>query len=646
MTEAFQLGVDVGGTFTDLALWDGDRLHTGKIPTSADQSEAVVEGIRRMHPGRVAALLHGTTVATNALLERRGARTALITDGGREDVLEIGRQDRPSLYDTTIDRPAPLVPATGRFAPGHPDDLAAALREYGAEAVAIALLYAYADPSTERELAAMVAAALPGIPVSRSAIVAPEFREFERTSTTVLNAYLGPITGRYLEQLSQRAYAAGIADRVQVMRSSGGLIDGVTAAALPAAILLSGPAGGAVAAAELGTALGYDHVISFDMGGTSTDVCRIDGGRPELLYERPVEGYPCRLPSVAIHTVGAGGGSIGWVDAGGALRAGPRSAGANPGPAAYDRGGIEAAVTDANVVLGRIDPAGSPDSGLHIDAGAARSALNRLGAPLGLDPVATAHGIVEIIEARMARAVRTVSVEKGHDPRNAILVAFGGAGGLHATALARRLGMAGVVVPPHCGVFSAVGLLLSPPRADAARSIPPTAAVTSIEPALAAVRSAVAADLERMTGSAGATASSVDVRYAGQSHEITVSYDPGDGEAALRRRFEDTHRTRNGFTLPDAAIEAVTVRAAATGTPALDWDQTAPIPKPGDPRRGTRRAVVAGREEEVAIWWRPCLPPGTEVCGPAVIAEPAATTWIDPGERAVAGSGGELEVTW
>ena len=646
MTETVRFGIDVGGTFTDLARWDGIRLRTGKIPTSADQSEAVVAGIRRMHAGSVAALLHGTTVATNALLERRGARTALITDAGREDVLEIGRQDRPSLYDTAVDRPAPLVPAAGRFAAGDAAALVAGLRGYGAEAAAIALLYAYEDPSPERELAAALAAGLPGVPVSLSGEVAPEFREFERTSTTVLNAYLGPITGRYLEHLSQQAAGAGIADQVQVMRSSGGLIDAAAAAALPAAILLSGPAGGAVAAAALGSALGHGHIVSFDMGGTSTDVCRIDGGRPELLYERPIEGYPCRLPSVAIHTVGAGGGSIGWVDAGGALRAGPRSAGAIPGPAAYGRGGREATVTDANVVLGRIDPAGSPASGLTIEVAAARNALERLGAPLGLDPVATAAGIIEIIEARMARAIRTVSVEEGHDPRDAVLMAFGGAGGLHATALARRLDMAGVVIPPHCGVFSAVGLLLSPPRADAARSIPPADDPAVIETALRILRSAVAADLGRMAGTEGDVVSSVDVRYAGQSHEITVPFTPGDGSTALRRRFEDAHRTRNGFFLPDAPIEAVTVRAAATGTPALRWEQTATAPDGDEARRGVRTVIVAGAAADAAIWWRPSLTPGTEIVGPAVVAESEATTWIGPGERAVAGPGGELAVTW
>jgi len=318
------LGVDVGGTFTDLFLWDGSEIHTAKLPTTtADQSEAVLEGAAEL-ADHVESFLHGTTAATNALLERTGARTLLVTSPGFEDVIEIGRQDRPSLYDPFADRPKPLVERGDRVPDLAEVDLT------GVEAVAVSLLRSYEDPSEEREIGREVARLAPDVTVSLSSDVVAEFREFERTSTTVLNAYLTPVVADYLGRLEAGVRSSGLADAIAVMRSSGGLISGSDAAALPAAILLSGPAGGVVAAAAIGTAIGRDHIIAFDMGGTSTDVCRIQNGKPEISYERAVAGYPCRMPSTAIHTVGAGGGSIGWIDTGGSLRVGPRSAGAEP----------------------------------------------------------------------------------------------------------------------------------------------------------------------------------------------------------------------------------------------------------------------------------------------------------------------------
>ncbi|MBO0847368.1 MAG: hydantoinase/oxoprolinase family protein, partial [Nocardioides sp.] len=354
------LGVDVGGTFTDLVAWDGRTVVTGKVSTSVDQSEAVVAGAKSVSGDAApAALLHGSTIATNALLERKGARTALVTDPGFEDVLEIGRQDRPSLYDPDADRPQPLVPAQLRLPRDDLDGLITALTTADVEAVAVALLYSFRHPSAERELGRLLAQRLPGLAISLSSRVAPEFREFERVSTTVLNAYLMPVVDAYTRRLADRLTHAELSGDVQVMHSSGGLMPLSRAGLLPAATLLSGPAGGVVAAAALGTAMGYRHLISFDMGGTSTDVSRVDDGRPAVAYQRSIEGYACRFPAVAVHTVGAGGGSLGWADPGGALRVGPRSAGAHPGPACYGRGGEEATVTDANLLLGRLDPDGA-----------------------------------------------------------------------------------------------------------------------------------------------------------------------------------------------------------------------------------------------------------------------------------------------
>ncbi len=644
------LGVDVGGTFTDLAWWDGETLHAAKTSSTPDQSEGVESGARGLLGDRAVPLLvHGTTVATNALLERDGADTVLVTNHGFEDLIEIGRQARPSLYDPFADRPAPLVDREARFgwSSGAEDRLVAWLRARRPEAVAVSFLYGFRDTDAEEAVVSLVRSAFPDLPVSPSHRVVPEFREYERTSTTVVNAYLRPKVEAYLHRLADRVVPQP-AERLLVMRSSGGLMPPADAAELAAAILLSGPAGGVVAAAALGETMGYHRIVSFDMGGTSTDVCRVEQGRPEVVYERAIEGQVARLPSVAVHTVGAGGGSIGWADPGRALRVGPRSAGAFPGPACYGRGGTEPAVTDANLVLGRIDPAGRLAGSLPLDLQAAGAALRALGRELGLDPVATALGMIEVVEAHMERAIRAVSVEEGADPRSAVLVAFGGAGGLHASALARRLEMAGVVVPPYAGVFSAVGLLLSPPRHDTARSVLLAAAdADRLDPAVTEVADDVASRLRAQTGSEPERVeTAVDVRYLGQSHETTVPYRPGEGWDRLAVRFHRAHAARNGFARPDDPIEAVTVRAAAVGRPALSWGDLPEHRPVGEARLATRQVVTAEGPMDAAVWWRPGMRPGTEVVGPCVVEEGEATIYLGPGERGLLHPSGALEVTW
>ncbi|MEX2419867.1 MAG: hydantoinase/oxoprolinase family protein [Acidimicrobiia bacterium] len=646
--------VDVGGTFTDIVVWDGTDLTTGKVPTTPDQSVGVVEALDRFAPDGTR-LVHGTTAATNAVLQRRGARTALVTDAGFEDLIEIGRQDRPSLYDITQVRPDPIAPPALRFGfggRGWPDDsgsvdaddlarLCDAVAAGAPEAVAVSLLYSFAHRDREAAVARALDARLPNVPVSLSSEVVAEFREFERASTTLLNAYLTPVVADYLRRLGEVVGAAGVIGSPSVMRSSGGLMSLEAAAALPASIILSGPAGGAVAAGALGTALGRQTVVSFDMGGTSTDVCRIEDGRPEVGYERSIDGMPCRMPSVAIHTVGAGGGSVGWADPGGALRVGPRSAGAEPGPASYGRGGLEAAVTDADLVLGMIGADVQLGGSLRLDSRAAETALRRLGDSVGLGVADTALGVVAVVESHMERAIRSVSVEQGVDPRGSVLVAFGGAGGLHASALARRLGMASVIIPAHAGVFSAFGMLLAPPRADAARSVllqdgadleEPTHAVTN--EALRAMPDARTVDLV------------MDVRYRGQSHETSVPYRPGKGWDVLSQRFHDAHRQRNGFARPDDPIELVTIRAEATGNPALTWAEVPHRVESGDPSRGTRQVLTGAGEVAASVWWRASLAPGSEVMGPAVIEESEATTFVGVGERVVVHESGALEVSW
>jgi N-methylhydantoinase A len=652
------VGVDVGGTFTDAVLWDGERLDSLKVLTRPDQSEGVVEaldaiGARRAH------LMHGTTAATNAVLERSGARTALVTDAGFEDLIEIGRQDRPSLYDTGVERTPPLVERDHRVGlPGRHrpeagpagaleadlEALAGRVAALQPEAVAVSMLYSYADAGRERLVAAALRSVLGELPLSLSCEVAPEFREFERASTTILDAYLRPVVSRYLERLEHAVAVGDLAATTSVLRSSGGLLSLTAAAALPVATLLSGPAGGVVAAAALGTAAGRGSVVSFDMGGTSTDVCRIDGGRPEVTYERPIDGLPCRMPSVAVHTVGAGGGSIAWVDGGGALRVGPRSAGAVPGPAAYGRGGVAATVTDANIALGRMATASPLAGTVILDHSAAVSALARVAEMAGITVERAALGVIEVVEAHMERAIRTVSVEEGVDPRHSALVAFGGAGGLHATALARRLDMAGVIVPRLSGVFSALGLLLSPPRADAARSSRP--GPDTLEEAVAEVLAAARGAHWARPGAEVAARILVDARYVGQSHETPVPYEPGEGWEALVERFHLAHRTRNGFDRRSDPVEVVTVRAEVEGEPALRWDgMPGPVPD-GEARRGTRSVLTARGEVEAAVWWRPGMRPGSEVEGPGVLEEPGATTFVGVGERATVTEDGALEVDW
>lgn len=569
-----RLGADSGGTFTDLVGTDGRIL---KIPsTPHDPGAAVVAGVGRIDPNPnqpVSLLAHGTTVATNCLLERRGAVVALVTGDGFGDVVEIGRQSRPSLYDQWVDRPEPLVPRHMRIElPGRLDasgvemeplDLARLSVPDGTEAVAVCLLHSDLNPSHEQAVTASLR--VQGWDVSASHEIAPEFREFERTSTTVVNAYLRPVCRPYLEGLSSSA------SEVAVMTSAGGLVDLETAAQVPAALLLSGPAGGVRAAAAVAAACGYSDAVSFDMGGTSTDVCLILDGEPAPASMREVDGHPIRLPSLDVHTIGSGGGSIATIDSGGALRVGPRSAGAVPGPACYGRGGTEPTVTDANVVLGRIHASASfPGLGV-LDADAAARSFEEA----SLD----ASGVIDVVNAQMEQALRSVTVERGVDPAGLALVAFGGAGPLHACDLAEMCGIPVVIIPGAAGVLSAVGLLCSPRRHGLVRSWPTPLdhdgldhelqqlAELAVERLLAGAAEveSVSADPSaadaRTSGSAATplrqdvtVTTWVDCRYAGQSHELQVlSVD----------QFESVHRSRNGYSPQGVEIEVVAFRAIA-----------------------------------------------------------------------------------
>jgi N-methylhydantoinase A/oxoprolinase/acetone carboxylase beta subunit len=585
------VGADSGGTFTDVVGTDGRIL---KIPsTPLDPGDAVRAGLDALAPDGASLLSHGTTVATNALLERSGAVVALVTTEGLGDVIEIARQSRPSLYDPWVDRPVPLVARSHRIevrerldASGSvitpPADGAIGELPEGVDVVAVCLLHADLDPRHERQLAAELRAR--GIVVSASHEVAPEFREYERLVTTVVNASLQPVCGPYLQGLER------IADQVVVMSSAGGLVDVGAAAAVPAALLLSGPAAGVRAAASVAAACGHPDAISFDMGGTSTDVCLILNGEPAPAAMREVDGLPIRLPSLDVHTIGAGGGSIARIDDGGALVVGPESAGAVPGPACYGRGGTLATVTDADLALGRI-PVGATFPGLGtLDHDASLAALR----DAGVD----AEGVIAVVDAQMEGALRTVSVERGVDPSGLALVAFGGAGPLHACALAQAVGIPTVIVPAAAGVLSAVGLLSSPRRREVVRSWPTPADHKGLERALEDLADEVVATMCSSTGLAAAeldVRTAVDCRYRGQSHELrVVSVDD----------FADAHRDRNGYVLDDVAVEVTALRAVAE----------APAPAT------IEQVLDASGGDDVQ-----------DVSGPTVVARADCTIWVPEG---------------
>ena len=619
------VGVDIGGTFTDVAVFGDGGLTGFKVPTTVAPADAVTGAIDWLSDD---VFLHGTTAATNALLEERGADVALVTGAGFEDLVEIGRQDRPSLYDSSVDRPPALVPRHARI--GHDGDLEAtfaALAGVGAEAVVVGMVDGYRDPTGEQELASVLREAL-DVPVFESTAVSPEFREYERLATALLSAYLTPSVAGYLGRLRSLLPVA----RGLVMTSAGGLLPFERGAANAARLVLSGPAGGVVAAAAVGRHHEHENVISFDMGGTSTDVCRISGGIPAARSGHNVAGRVNRVPSVPVRTIGAGGGSVAWLDRGGALRVGPRSAGSVPGPASYGQGGLEPTVTDANLLVGNIPRELALGGRLHLDGALAEAAVGDLAGAAGMTASACAEGILEVVDSHMEHALRAVSVEEGADPRHSVLVAFGGAGGLHAGRLARRLDIPKVLIPPLSGVLSAVGLLLAAPRTDAARTV----MLASGDGRLAGLAEDTMAEAERQFGEVfGASPASntlvLDCRYTGQSHELEIEADPE--WKAVTVAFENAHQRHFGFVRRGEPIEVVNLRGVATGKAPLTWDQVTPDV-------GTRQPV--GRD---GVWKRPTLPQGLEIDGPAVVVEDSSAVLVEAGERLLVLEDGTLEIT-
>jgi N-methylhydantoinase A len=672
MTMGWRIGVDSGGTFTDICLFDErtGRLAVWKVAsTPADPSHAVAQGVGEAlarvaaRAGDVSYFGHGTTVATNALIQHSGAPTGLITSGGFRDLLEIGRQKRPDLYDLQADKPPVLVERRLRHEVPErlrydgrvetPLDEAAVrtavrvLRDAGVVAVAICFLYSFLDPAHEQAARRIVTEEFPDAFVCVSHEVAPEFREYERLSTTVVNACLGPIMAFYIRGVADRLAVLGVTANPYLTQSNGGVIGFDMAARLPVRTVLSGPSTGVVGAQITARLAGARDVITFDMGGTSTDVGLLQGGEARLARETVVHGYPIKAPMLDIHTVGAGGGSIAFVDTGGLLKVGPRSAGADPGPACYDRGNDEPTVTDANVVLQTLNPSCLLGGRMKVRQDLARAAIDRLAAKLGRDALGTADGIIAVVTANMARAIRVISVQRGHDPRDYTLVAIGGAGPLHAARLAAELDIRRVLVPRNPGILCAMGLLQADLRADFAAT------------RLMALSLAASGDIETIIGElrrrcegwfaeagiepgARRIGFSVDMRYAGQNYELSVPLAAGPITTAtidgLAAGFEAVHRRLYGFVAEDEPVQLVTFRAEAIGIvpkaeirPATDTSL--------DPQAAQfGRRDVWLREEggfvSCPLYDRDRLRAGNRIAGPAIVEQMDATTLIPPGSVA------------
>ena len=669
---AWRIGVDSGGTFTDVCLFDeaSGRVVVWKVSsTPADPSQAVAQGVAEglaqigAAAGDVAYFGHGTTVATNALIQHRGARIGLITSEGFRDLLEIGRQKRPDLYDLQADKPPTLVERRLRLevperlrhdgsveTPLDEAALRAAVRELrtaGVKGVAICFLYSFLDTAHEAAARRIVAEEFPDAFICASHEVAPEFREFERLSTTVVNAYLGPVMAFYIRGVADKLAALGVTPTPHLTQSNGGVISFETAARLPVRTVLSGPSTGVVGAQVTARLSGIDDVITFDMGGTSTDVALMQAGEARLAREAVVHGYPIKAPMLDIHTVGAGGGSIAYVDSGGLLKVGPRSAGADPGPACYGRGNGEPTVTDANVVLQVLNPVELLGGRMKVRQELARAAIDRLGAALGMDAMATAQGIISVVTANMARAIRVISVQRGHDPRDYALVAFGGAGPLHAARLAAELDIKRVLVPRNPGILCAMGLLLADLRADFAttRLLPLSSSVTGeMEEIIAGLRRRCDAwfEDEGIAAAARRVGLTVDMRYAGQNYELSVPLPDGPVTAAaidgLAAGFAAAHQRLYGFVAHGEPMQLVTFRAEATGI--VRKADLRPSPDAGpDPRQAEfgRRDVwlrETGGFVSCPLYDRERLAAGNRIEGPAIVEQMDSTTLVPPGAAA------------
>jgi N-methylhydantoinase A len=668
-----RVAIDIGGTFTDLAAVDEETgsLVVSKASTTPGRlDDGVMSALERsgVPPASVGVLVHGTTVVINAITERRGAATALVTTQGFRDVLEIGRANRPDLYNLSYAKPVPFVPRRLRFEvtermsykgtaltpldEGSLERLAGAIRSAGVRAVAVCFLHAWANPSHERRAAEILAGLLPGVEIVASHEVSGQWREYERTSTTVLSAYVKPVVAAYLGALGDRLDAAGAAGPRYAVRSGGGVASFERAMRAPINLLESGPVAGVLAAAEAGRRLGTGNVLALDVGGTTAKTSAVLDGRLRIETLHHVgrtpsfAGYPVQAPVVEIVEIGAGGGSIAWVDEAGGLHVGPRSAGAEPGPACYGLGGDEATLTDANLVAGRLDPAYFLGGSMRIDPDAAHRALERIGGRLGVGARDAARGVLRFAIAQMAHALRLVSVRRGHDPRDFTFIAYGGAGPLHAAPLARELGIGRVVVPPAPGNFSAFGMLLSEIRSDAVRTHVGPLDASALAPLFAELEKEATAGIEEPSGDL-VVHRFAELRYVGQEHglELPLPDGPIDDDAMTRVREEFDARSREAYAFSlTVPVEIVSARVSV-GAPAVPvrWDMDATASGHAFAPR-TVDVDVHGGERTAEVLERAALEAGRPVAGPCVIEEPTSTTIVLPGQRVRADELGNLVI--
>jgi N-methylhydantoinase A/oxoprolinase/acetone carboxylase beta subunit len=676
------VAVDIGGTFTDVVAADSalGRTYVAKVPTTPGR---LVDGVRDgiLHvlaeaekgPGDVQRIVHGTTVATNAVLERRGARTGVLATEGFEDVLEIGRLRRTRIYDLDIDPETPVFLAPRRRRRGVRERVGAdgevvvALDEAQAreaigelvrgervEALAVVFLHSYRNAGHERRVGELVRELAPDVGVSLSSEVDPTFREYERTVVTAFDAYLRPVVGGYLAELGAELERMGVEAPLQVMQSRGGIASAKLVARRPVSVLLSGPAAGATGGAFAAARSGFASVVTMDVGGTSADVSLVEGGRPQLSSEGSIDGYPLRVPMVDLSTIGAGGGSIAWLDRGGGFRVGPRSAGAEPGPACYGRGGSEPTVTDASLVLGYLDPGSFAGGVLRLDPDRAAAALAALGAKLGLSPVEAAAGVHRVVNAKMADEIRLLAARRGQDPRDLALVVLGGAGPIHGGRVAAELAAAAVLVPGLPGVLSAFGLLVSNVEHERAETVAAPAALAdpaALEAELVRLEAEVAGLMaqERVPEGAARTSRSADMRYVGQSYTLEVpllgTLDSSE-LAGVVARFHDGHRRVYGHATPDKEAELVNLRVAQSW--ALPLPELAPVAEPagaGRPRSRPAFFEELGGFVETPVLQRGDLGRGEALQGPAIVEQPDTTIVLYPGQRAAVDAAGNLLVT-
>ena len=649
-----RIAIDTGGTFTDCVFIRKGRLEILKVlSTPANPAEAILSALRQVDPGPRVEIRHGTTVGTNTLLERSGARVALVTTRGFEDVIAIGRQARQHLYDWLATPEPPLVPPQLRFGteertlwngeaarPVDPAELLSLVQRVCVEepeAIAVCLLFSFANPANERLIENALAPL--GVPLSVSHEILPEFREYERASTVVVNAYLAPKMGRYLGNLQESVDREFAEARLHVMQSSGGIVSAGLAAREPVRTILSGPAGGVVGAYRVARLAGFEQIISFDMGGTSTDVALVDAkanGGLGTTNESVVAGHPIGVPMLNIHTVGSGGGSLAWFNEGNALRVGPQSAGSDPGPICYGRG-TRATVTDADLALGRLDPEFFLGGGMRLDEERTLEFMAREKGPLA-DVDTFAHGIVRVAQTTMEKAIRVISIERGHDPREFTLGSFGGAGPLHACALARALRIPRVLIPPFPGALSALGILVSDVVNDSSRTVMMAPEDRRLEAAFRDLEKRANRQM-RDEGWKGVGFRSADMRYVGQGYELNLPWGPG-----LLSRFHDAHRKRYGYADPARPVEVVNIRVRLVApTDPVPLKRRAPAGK--DARKAIvkkRRAWFAGRRVNVPVYNRDLLRPGNRFPGPALVVEYSATTVVLPGSLARVDGWGNL----